>query len=65
LADGYIININYKVIDLNDGKRYVLVTNSAIAGGMLYSVLPCNLMAETNPDLKADTCLPITPVIMK
>jgi len=65
LADGYIININYKVVDFEDGDRYVLVTNSAIAGDMLYSILPCGLMTEVDPDLKADTCSLITPVITK
>ena len=65
IADGYIININYKVVDLEDGDRYVLVTNSAIAGDMLYSILPCDLMTEVDPNLKADTCSLITPIITK
>jgi hypothetical protein len=65
LADGYILNINYKLVDFEDGDRYILVTNSAIVGDMLYSILPCNLMTEVNPDLKADTCSLITPIITR
>lgn len=64
-ADGYIMNINYQSVDLSSGNQYVLVTDSAIADDMLYSILPCNLMTDVDPDLKADRCMPITPIIAK
>lgn len=55
LSEGYVININYTNVDLGDGKSYTLVTNSAIAGKILYSIIPCNLFLDVRSDLTADS----------
>jgi len=55
LSKGYLVNINYVVVDLGEGGSYTLVVNSAIAGNVLYSIVPCNLFMEVDPSLPADT----------